>query len=951
MSKQISILHLEDDPVDADLIQEMISSGNISAAITRVQTREEFNESINRGGYDLILSDYKLPMFDGISAMRMAEERCPEIPFIFVSGALGEDAAIETLTRGATDYVLKSKLIRLVPAVKRAMEEQKNKQEAGRLEEMMKVRLRILETVYTKELSLDEICVMVLDEIESQTKSDVGYFIFVNEDQKNVILHSWSSNTTATMCTARVKKSHYNIDEEGAWTEAIIKKRPVIHNDHPSLPNKKGLPEGHAPVERELVVPIIRGDLIVACIGVGNKTSEYDDTDIRIVSLLGDFSWEIIRRKRAEEALKESEERYRSLVELSPEAIVVHIEGEIIYGNRASARLYGGDTPGQFIGRHVLEFVHPDHRRTVRERTLKNHKTRNREIRVEEKHIRLNGQPIDTEVTIVPIAFSGKPATLLIIEDITERKQAKERIIRERENFYKILATAPVGILLIDSDMVIQEANKTAGSIALKDPAEIINKPVGGGLGCSHSLEDPKGCGFSDFCNDCPLRQNLDTVIAKNKSIHGKEISLTLLINGKPQERWLNINIEPVTIDELKYLIVAIDDITTKKELEKKNLANLHFLEGLDRINRAMQGTNELEEMTGNVMDEVMSIFNSDRSFLLTPCDPEASSWTIPMERTIPEYPGVGVLEKEIPMDPDASYLLRTLLESDGPVTFHSKSDNPLPEKIKDLYNIKSLLSMALYPVNSKPWVFGLHQCSYERTWTREEERLFHEIGRRLEDSITTLLMYREVRTLLRELHHRTKNNMAVIVSLLEIQSRYSDDQKWHQLLLDAQGRIRSMALVHQKLYDTKELSRVNLKKYISELVAILITSYNLLPGKISLITEMDDVFVEVDYAVPCGLILNELITNVFKYAFPDDRKGTIKIQLQRTCEGDVLFSVEDDGIGIPRGFDFKKEGRMGSEIVYGLTESQLKGHVEFNTNHGVRCKIVFSDNLYKKRI
>jgi two-component sensor histidine kinase len=211
--------------------------------------------------------------------------------------------------------------------------------------------------------------------------------------------------------------------------------------------------------------------------------------------------------------------------------------------------------------------------------------------------------------------------------------------------------------------------------------------------------------------------------------------------------------------------------------------------------------------------------------------------------------------------------------------------------------------------------------------------------------------MYREVKTLLRELHHRTKNNMAVIVSLLEIQSRYSDDPKWSQLLLDAQGRIRSMALVHQKLYDTKELSRVNLKQYISELVSILMSSYNLSPGKISLITEMDDVFVEVDYAVPCGLILNELITNVFKYAFPDDRKGSIKIVLQRTYEGEVLFSVEDDGIGISQGFDFKKEGRMGSEIVYGLTESQLKGQVEFMTNHGVRCRIVFSDNLYRKRI
>ncbi len=951
MEKPIKILHLEDDPVDAELVREMIASGDIAFTLSHVQTRKEFSESLKKGGFDLILSDYKLPMFDGISAMRMAEECCPDIPFIFVSGALGEEAAIETLTRGATDYVLKSKLTRLLPAVKRAMEEQKNKRESRRIERMMQVRLHILETVYTKELSLDEICIMVLDEIESQTESEISFFHLLEDDQETIILQSQSTNTTKTLCNAEGKGSHYNISGTGILADAIQKKKPVIHNDYPSLSDKKDLPDEDAPAKRELAVPIIRGDLIVACISVGNKSTEYDETDIQIVSLLGDFSWEIIKRKRAEEELKESEERYRSLVEHSPEAIVVHIKGKIKYGNAAAVKLYGGETPDQFNGKNVLDFVHSDYKKIFNEGTRESYETQTRGMSIEEKHVRIDGKPIDTEVTRVPITFSGKPATLLIIKDITRRKQAEARIVRERENFYKTLATAPVGLLLVDNRMVIQQANKTIGSIVSREPAEIIGKLLGEGLGCIHCSENPTGYPLSEKCLDCSFFQGLETAKNEKKSIYGKEILIHLHIDGKSVERWLNVSIEPVMIDESISLIVAIDDITKKKELEKKNLSNLHFLEGLDRINRAMQGTNDLEEMMGKVLDEVMGIFHCDRTFLLYPCDPESGSWNIPIERNKPEYPGAGSRATEIPMDSTMSEKMRMLLESDIPIKFDSKSKDPLSAEIRENYQLKSFISMALYPVNSKPWEFGLQQCSYDRVWTADEERLFQEIGRRIAGSLTTLLMYREIKTLLRELHHRTKNNMAVIVSLLEIQSRYFDDPRWHQLLVDAQGRIRSMALVHQKLYDTKELSRINLKSYISDLISILMSSYNLSSDKVSLISEIDDVFVEVDYAVPCGLILNELITNALKYAFPHGRKGFIKIRLKRTDEGEVCFSVEDNGVGVPRGFDFKQEGRMGTEIVYGLTESQLKGHIHFETKRGVKWQIGFSDNLYRKRI
>ncbi len=123
MKKKVFILHLEDDPTDAELIQETIESANISCQITVVQTGDEFNKALHRNAFDIILADYKLPGYDGISALQLSKKLCSNIPFIFVSGTLGEDAAIDCLTQGATDYVLKQKLARLVPAVKRALKQ------------------------------------------------------------------------------------------------------------------------------------------------------------------------------------------------------------------------------------------------------------------------------------------------------------------------------------------------------------------------------------------------------------------------------------------------------------------------------------------------------------------------------------------------------------------------------------------------------------------------------------------------------------------------------------------------------------------------------------------------------------------------------------------------------------------------------------------------------------
>jgi len=183
-----------------------------------------------------------------------------------------------------------------------------------------------------------------------------------------------------------------------------------------------------------------------------------------------------------------------------------------------------------------------------------------------------------------------------------------------------------------------------------------------------------------------------------------------------------------------------------QKQAEQDRLAHLRFFECMDQVNRAIQATNDLDQMMSDVLDAALAVFDCDRAFLLYPCDPDADSWKVPMERVKPEYPGVLALGLLMPMDAEVAATLRILLDSDGPVKFGPGNGYPLPADVAERFGFKSFMSMALHPKVGKPWQFGLHQCSYPHVWTHEEERLFQEIGRRLSDALTSLLAYRELR-------------------------------------------------------------------------------------------------------------------------------------------------------------------------------------------------------------
>jgi hypothetical protein len=187
----------------------------------------------------------------------------------------------------------------------------------------------------------------------------------------------------------------------------------------------------------------------------------------------------------------------------------------------------------------------------------------------------------------------------------------------------------------------------------------------------------------------------------------------------------------------------SFHDIAERRRAQSARRAHLRFIESLDRVNSALRGGDDLDQMMSDVLDCALSLFDCDRAWLVFPCNPDAATWRAPMERTRPQYPGALAIGVDQPVDAQIAKTNRILLAAEGPVKFGPEGDCPIPEDVSQRFCIKSQIAMALYPKIGEPWVFGLHQCAHPRVWTAEDERLFQEVGRRLSDGLTTLLTFR----------------------------------------------------------------------------------------------------------------------------------------------------------------------------------------------------------------
>ncbi len=345
---------------------------------------------------------------------------------LFLAGGILISYLVEMVNRG------QARAHKAEQQLKFAAECEKTEKERKRL---IQVRLDLIE--YALAHKMDELLSKALDEIGAIVESPVGFYQFVERDQKTLSLQQWSTQTLSTFCKAKYKGRHYSIDQAGVWADCIRQRRPVIHNDYGSLENKKGIPEGHVKVVRELVVPVMREGRVVAVVGVGNRQIDYTEKDAETVTYLADVTWEIIERKRDEEKIRQNEITLRTVLDQLPLGVTVR---DASTGGLVLANVKGRELAGT-LAEDTTQFSHyrgfyPDGRPyRVEDWPFFRSMTTGEMVEGEElEYERADGVRIAISMSSAPIRDPQGQIIMsgCVFNDIAERKRAEQRL-RESE--------------------------------------------------------------------------------------------------------------------------------------------------------------------------------------------------------------------------------------------------------------------------------------------------------------------------------------------------------------------------------------------------------------------------------------------------------------------------------------------------------------------------------------
>jgi PAS domain S-box-containing protein len=458
------------------------------------------------------------------------------------------------------------------------------------------------------------------------------------------------------------------------------------------------------------------------------EPNAFASEEIRLLEeLAADLAFGIVTlRSRA--ARKRAEEQVAllsfALDNVREAAFLVDESGRFHYVNEEGCRALGY-ARAELLGMGVpdIDVEFPAGRWSDHWRDLKAQQSLN----FESSHRTRDGRIFPVEISANYLEYGGVAYNLALVRDITERKRAEVKMQQQEMELRQVLDITPqlVGVFGPDRERLY------------------VNRPALDYFGVTleewQSISDP----FWFFHPGDRERVAKDVYSGPASDVpHEYEARLR---RRDGAYLWFLFRDSPLRDDQGRIVrwYLAATDIEDRKQAEEKRQAQIWFLESMDRINRAMQGTNDLEQVTGDVIEAMLTIFDSERAFLYYPCDPDAPSFEVVMQRARPEYAVEGGV---IRMTPDTARGFQIVLASSGVVTFGPGCDHPLVGDFAKRFGHKSSIGIALYPKTGKPWVLVMHQCSHSRVWTPDERKLLEEIARRLADSLTSLLMFRNQR-------------------------------------------------------------------------------------------------------------------------------------------------------------------------------------------------------------
>jgi len=615
---------------------------------------------------------------------------------------------------------------------------------------------------------------------------------------------------------------------------------------------------------------------------------------------------DITQEKENEKKITQSEERYRHLFENNLAAVFrSEVGGVLVDFNQALVEILGFTTIEELKKSRTHEFYFSS---AEREKYLSDLKKKgflkNYQMRMRKKD--------GSEIWIMENVMLVKDSTTNIeyiegtLIDITETKRIQEALQEREENYKSLIEHMPDGIFI----------HNEKGEVIFANPAAL--KIVG-----ISSLDELQNKNLFSYV----LPEHHDKIKARKAEMNaGKESPFIETKIRRPDGKTIEIETKTnrITYHGQPSVEVVLHDISLQRQLEREHLrlqieeeSNRELKREIASHIRTRQRLNASQKYTRLLIDSSIDmIFAYDQDGRITEFN-SAAQKTFGYSFSEIQSKDMSVLYEDKERYAELKKRISEKENFFGEVKQIKKNGDTFPAFIST-----SLLK------SDKGEIIGMMSISRDITHTKETED-------QLKRSV------HEKETLLKEIHHRVKNNLQVISSILKLQSAYVKDKKTLDLLSECRNRISSMAFIHATLYMTNDFANINFAEYVANLAGNLQQSYAGKDKKILLRLDIPKVFLHIDDAIPCGLIINELLSNSFKYAFAKKKKGAVGISVKVKKEN-IILAIWDDGSGFPKTVDYRNTESLGLQLVISLVE-QLSGKMKMESKKDKGTKFIIA--------
>ncbi len=614
---------------------------------------------------------------------------------------------------------------------------------------------------------------------------------------------------------------------------------------------------------------------------------------------------DITERKAAEAGIRESEERFRLLSDVALEGIILSQSGRVIDANNRFLQMLGYKNKEEILGKHFIDDLVAKEDIGVAEKSAKMATSGSTEVRAKRK----DGNYITVISKGQDIPYKGKTARATVAYDISDRKRNELELEKSKENYRSLIEQSPDGIFIHDEK----------GNVVFGNPSMLKIMGV-------ETLDQLPSNNIFAYT----LPEYHQTIKDRKKSVgRGEDQEFLTIRMRRPDGKVLELDSRPASFvyEGKKATLVVCHDVSYQRQLEREQL-------------RAQMA----EESNRILQQEILERRKVELQLL------QAQKFTR------------NLIESSLDMI-CASDINGNVIEFNEAAqkTFGYKAEEVLGKRVEFLYaNPQDRLDVMLQlysgagsfageVLNRKKSGETFHAFLSASVLKNENGEVIGSMGvsrdiselKKADKQIKQSLREKEV--LLKEVHHRVKNNLQVISSILNLQSSFVKDANTLAMLKESQNRIKSMAFIHESLYQNKDFSHIDFSEYVINLAKNLVHSYEIYSDQIDLKLDVGKVFLNLDQAIPCGLIMNEIISNALKYAFPKGRKGVIGIKI-RSGEEETSLVLSDDGVGLPPHVNYRDTESLGLQLVMSLVE-QLSGKIELDQQHGTKYIITFKNS------